>query len=486
MIDDLTGSGLLAEEKEVLFGGASPAMKALLSGTEKKKTPMQQHLLSLKEQEDLCEDILRNARTELYMSMRFLDIALSSFKFTPSAEGPVFATDGYRLLYHPEKLLAIFYESRIPVNRAYMHMLLHCLFCHPDGRGNRAKEYWDLACDIAVESILDRLPHRCVHVQPKMFRADVYQRLKAMRPVLNAESIYQDLQEMELSEKQYERLVLEFFVDDHRIWEENEGPKAEMPNRKKDWDEKREKMQAEMEYVGKEAAEEARDLLNAVRMENRERYDYRRFLRQFSVMKETLRVDTDSFDYIYYNYGMEMYGNMPLIEHLETKEEKRIEDFVIVIDTSLSCSGDLVRRFLSQTYEVLSAQESFFRKIHVHILQCDEKVQSDTLITNGQELAEYMDHLEIRGLGGTDFRPAFAYVDRLLSAGEFTKLKGLIYFTDGYGIYPVQMPSYDTAFVFLKDDYSDIEVPSWAIKLILDPEDLKGEHCRNEYKKSER
>ena len=34
------------------------------------------------------------------------------------------------------------------------------------------------------------------------------------------------------------------------------------------------------------------------------------------------------------------------------------------------------------------------------------------------------------------------------------------------------MPSYDTAFIFMKDDYRDVDVPAWAIKIILDPDDL--------------
>jgi len=34
------------------------------------------------------------------------------------------------------------------------------------------------------------------------------------------------------------------------------------------------------------------------------------------------------------------------------------------------------------------------------------------------------------------------------------------------------MPSYDTVFVFMRDDYSDADVPSWAMKLILGPEEL--------------
>lgn len=72
-----------------------------------------------------------------------------------------------------------------------------------------------------------------------------------------------------------------------------------------------------------------------------------------------MQVDPDSFDYIFYNYGMTLYGNMPLIEPQETKEVRRIEEFVIVIDTSMSCSGELVQRFLEETFQVLSETESF-------------------------------------------------------------------------------------------------------------------------------
>lgn len=75
-----------------------------------------------------------------------------------------------------------------------------------------------------------------------------------------------------------------------------------------------------------------------------------------------MQVDMDSFDPIYYHFGMETYGNMPLIEPLETKEMKKIEDFVIVIDTSMSCNGSLIRRFLEETYSVLAESESFFPK----------------------------------------------------------------------------------------------------------------------------
>lgn len=53
----------------------------------------------------------------------------------------------------------------------------------------------------------------------------------------------------------------------------------------------------------------------------------------------------------------------------------------------------------------------------------------------------------------------------------FSNLKGLLYFTDGKGIYPAKKPPYETAFVFMKEDYEDTQVPSWAMKLILEEED---------------
>ena len=69
-------------------------------------------------------------------------------------------------------------------------------------------------------------------------------------------------------------------------------------------------------------------------------------------------------------------------------------------------------------------------------------------------------------------RPVFRYVDDLIRAGEFTNLKGMIYFTDGQGVFPDHPPAYDAAFVFVNDDYVSPDVPVWAIKLVLQREEL--------------
>ena len=52
-----------------------------------------------------------------------------------------------------------------------------------------------------------------------------------------------------------------------------------------------------------------------------------------------------------------------------------------------------------------------------------------------EELAQFMEDFALRGSGGTDFRPVFQYVDKLIAERAFQNLKGLIYFTDGYGTF---------------------------------------------------
>ena len=74
---------------------------------------------------------------------------------------------------------------------------------------------------------------------------------------------------------------------------------------------------------------------------------------------------------------------------------------------------------------------------------------------------------------GTDFRPVFEYVNQLNDNGHFENLKGLIYFTDGYGIFPEKMPDYDVIFAFLNEDEGKVKVPSWAIKAVMEDEILE-------------
>ena len=101
-------------------------------------------------------------------------------------------------------------------------------------------------------------------------------------------------------------------------------------------------------------------------------------------------------------------------------------------------------------------------------MECDDVVQHEILIGSLEELQSYCNAFEVKGGYGTDFRPVFAYVADLIKRRELTNLKGLIYFTDGHGIYPKSATPYITAFAFLEDEeFDDSNVPEWAMRVYL-------------------
>ena len=131
----------------------------------------------------------------------------------------------------------------------------------------------------------------------------------------------------------------------------------------------------------------------------RDRYDYGELLRRFTVMGEDMQVNDDEFDYIYYTYGLSTYGDMPLVEPLEYKDARKVKEFVIAIDTSASCRGEIVREFIRRTYSILKGTEHFFQKINIHIIQCDNDVRSDTKIVSQEDFEDFMKNGKLKEIG---------------------------------------------------------------------------------------
>ena len=111
--------------------------------------------------QELGSQILSAARDELYMGMRFLDVALSSFIYQMDTTVSTFGTDGVMMYFHPQKLGGLYRQNRILVNRGYLHMVFHCIFRHLWKKGYDQR-YWDLSCDIAAEHLIDANFHRSV------------------------------------------------------------------------------------------------------------------------------------------------------------------------------------------------------------------------------------------------------------------------------------------------------------------------------------
>jgi predicted metal-dependent peptidase len=456
---------------------------------------------AIKGADKLARGILTFSRDALLVSLRFLDMSINQLKLQRMDEIPTIATDGQFLYYNPWHVLQNFKLQKENSIRDYLHVIYHCLFHHPFINRLVHQGCWDLACDIATENAINDLGLKSVANARQDRQTKVIAALKESLKLITAEKIYRYYLDQNLSDEALESIRSDFYADDHSIWykpleqkgssgqmvgsgdadDREKGSGAETPfgNLKEMmelWKQISERAQVDIETASRKWGDQKGGLHQGLNQLNREKYNYATFLKRFSVLGEVMQVNDEEFDLLFYTYGLKLYGNLPLIEPLEYKEVKRIKEFVVAIDTSGSVQGKTVQMFIQKTYNILKQTESFFTRINLHIIQCDAEVQEDFKITNSEEFEKYITSMQLRGFGGTDFRPVFTYVDQLIENKEFENLKGLIYFTDGYGTYPTRKPDYDTAFVFLDEDYVEVpDVPPWAIKLVLSTDDVMDE-----------
>ena len=480
----------------------------------------------------LAEEIIKYARNELLLSFRFMDLALCKLK-PESHESLSFSTDGRKLYFCPAHIFKLYKSGGGELNRAYLHSVLHCIFYHPFVDGAVDEKLWGLCSDIAVEAVIADMDMRSLDTASSSAIRHELDRIKKICPKLTAERLMKSFVKNKVDEEEIKRLSAVFHVDGHELWyingssssdEDGEGTKGDSSKEKfavekeggesccedegdeelsllkeadeggsergetagsfytennadrqsalEEWQQISQSMKVDLDTASKTWGDQSAGLVQNLTEINRERYDYAEFLRKFTVMGEEVQINDEEFDYIFYTYGLELYENVPLIEPIEYKEVRKIKEFVIAIDTSASVEGELVQSFVTKTYNMLCQQENFFTKINVHIVQCDTKIQECVKITNRDDFKKYIETMELKGFGGTDFRPVFNYVEELLDKGEFTNLKGLIYFTDGAGRFPEHKPPFDTAFVFVDEGYNSAFVPPWAIKLVLSPEEI--------------
>lgn len=441
--------------------------------------------------ERLAEQITDYVRDELVVKMPFFNRALLKmpvvfYEHFELEDGEIprgIGTDGHQVYCNKDVVLRLFRQEKGRLQRIWLHQVLHCLFRHPFEYEKLENRYWDLAADLAVENTILEMNLKDVLLPDDKSRRQILAQIRAKAGRLTAENLYHyfflHTDEADVWIRQahlFQQDIHTFWILDSLQQKRKIFPKNPHPGVNKvsqEWKELGISVQLDVQVFEKNRGMAPGSMSENLEGVTKDKYNYEEFLKKFAITSEEMQINQEEFDYIYYSYGMDLYGNMPLVEPLEYQDEKKIHDFVIAIDTSGSCQGATVQAFLDKTYSILQSEKSFFEDVNIHIIQCDSKIQTDVKITNREEFVEYLDDLEIKGFGGTDFRPVFAHVEELIQNRELQDLKGLIYFTDGMGIFPEKMPPYKTAFVFVKEGFGIPEVPPWAIKLVLKDEDLQ-------------
>lgn len=414
--------------------GASPEVPAYINPSIPSREEAAMEILSLLK--DQCSEA-------------FPSFAGAFCLLTPRAENSLTApvsSDGKYLYFHPERLCRKFVQDSSMTRLAFLHVHLHCLLLHPLQAFQGRQEDWDKKCDRQVNLLLEGnllppdwrpshgLPSPCWH--PDSHTPWYRKSARGSNEVPKAGSV-----------------SLSFLEELYTSWHPY-APSLDAFRSKKGSGKNRR---------GSSAGGSA----SSVSLLKRDRYEYRKFLEKFACPREELLLDPDSFDYIPYCYGLTHYGNLPFLEPLEYQEVNRLDEFAIAIDTSGSCSGALVRRFLEETWSILRQKENFFSKMKLHFIQCDSMIQEYRTFTGILEWEEHMASLKVLGQGGTDFRPVFTLLEEKIRQKEIQNLRALLYFTDGDGIYPREKPPFETAFVFLNAESQKQEIPPWAILLNL-------------------
>ncbi len=428
----------------------------------------------------LAKDALRYVRGRLKEKLPAFRAAFEIPKVVWTDQGS--GTDGETIYWKEDEVFALFSGRSEVLERQYLHLLLHGLYLHPLRDYSCTERIWHLACDLMTEYRIDRM-----HVEGFTWpipeeRSRCYRQIRESKIRFHERELSGWLSS--LAPERMEKLEEIFRRDNHRFWEAKEEKSRKIHEECAYREEKARRLTEavhrwrtvfeQMELREEEHRRQAGGSRGTVReqivLQKERAYDYRQFLKQFAVSQEELSLDMDSFDYIPYDYSRRMYENLVFLEPLEYKEMRRLLEFVIAIDTSGSCSGAVVRRFLTETWEILEEKENFFRNMRIHLIQCDCAVQEHVCVTCEEEWKAYLEKMEVKGHGDTDFTPVFRLVDQMKREGELSDLKGLLYFTDGDGIYPEHKPDYEIAFVFLNEELMRGKAPAWAQTLTLDIE----------------
>ncbi|MBR6037482.1 MAG: hypothetical protein IKP53_01780 [Candidatus Methanomethylophilaceae archaeon] len=407
----------------------------------------------------LGEEIMSLAADMLCLDMRFLVQSVISLDVdvVPGSGRPVIGNG--RVTFFEESVIADYRECNNLPARQLAHCAFHLLLGHS---GDEVSDAVSLAEDIVVEYVLDSLdtPHTAIPGRDERMYACERSFKRAGAPV---------------------PMLMEGHVSSLREWERGsyesmfrrDDPAFRAPADDGRWAEMAQQAMAETEGFIRKTGEGSNALLSVLRIRNRRRYDYRGFLRKFMSRGTAVGEDPAEFDPIYYTYGLSTYGNMPLVDSLESSERRMLKEFVIAVDTSGSTMRESVETFLEETFSALMLSCDG-KGSRLHVIQCDDMVRRDDVVGSKEDISELMSGFKLEGGGGTDFRPVFRYVDELIENGDLKNLKGLMYFTDGLGTYPEKKPRYDTVFVFCDDRCRSHEVPPWAMKLEVTTAELRG------------
>jgi predicted metal-dependent peptidase len=385
---------------------------------------------------------LSRARTQLLLNQPFFGTLCLRLKLEMSTSFPTMATDGRRLVYNPA-----FVEKLTPaeLEGVLAHEVMHCALAHHCRRGDRDAQLWNRAADYAVNPLLIgngiTLPKEAL-IDPSfadLSAEEIYPRLlKQGHDSGRAESPSQssaqwpdavgggngpgqapqsEPQETQSTEQQVQQQLQLPGKPDQPIpaqpgcfgevldvagEDEQPASQAELSRQMYEWAINAEQALRSAKACGREPGGVERPLEQARQSE----HDWRAILRDFIAATSPSDYRWAPPNRRFVSAGL----------YLPSVERSGVGDIVIVVDTSGSIGIQELEQFAGEINAIASEAQAE----SVRVIYCDAAVQGVQEFGPSEPIK-----LSPKGGGGTDFVPAFQWVEE-----NEIEPKCLVYLTD--------------------------------------------------------
>ncbi|WP_416768737.1 VWA-like domain-containing protein [Sulfurimonas sp. ST-25] len=363
---------------------------------------------------------LGKAKARLLLNSPYFGTLASRLELDTSEDIPGFLSNGLRLEYNPDYVEGLDDgECEFMLANGAMHAAL----VHERRQNGRMSWLWQLATDHAINTMLVQnnfaLPPQ-VNYDPRF-------------EGMYAEAIYAQLKD-EIKNEEYS----DDESNDTGFNENNQRKRDELKNAEGDHDPDKLRPQMEVENSVDESLFEHFE--KAVREMLEQQGDTPLGLERFFVPAKQSVVDWRSelfhalSRHLKSDYRMLPPSKKLLYNHIYLPSStSETLDIVIAIDSSGSVDEELLGRFIAEVESLLET----FADYRIELLVCDAKVQSHRQFYPGEPL-----RFELKGGGGTDFRPVFEWTERYAPMAPL-----LLYFTDCDGRFPDKEPLIDTVWI---------------------------------------
>lgn len=473
--------------------------------------PMEEYTKEEIVAKEIIDRCMKNIKRKVYDFV----FGLNLLKPVPVKDYIEICTDGENLFFNSSKIIQALRDKELAkIEQNIFHILMHGLLGHFEEKHRKDKRLFWAAMDIQVRRCMSLLYQNYYGYDEGEMSGFTYEQEE--REFVGEELYFKGVENKEIRRKICS-LGKRARMDNHNFWyfeksladiPENEDEsgddieKEELKRRErvvKKWSAARKLLYSiESEAAGKENKNEAFMQWQIEKQYNRIRGEYgtQNGNNEFTVktdrnssnsykqiMEEILKVcetvrEEDEIDKALYQYGLEMYGDVPLVEPEEMSEKKQMRTFIIAVDTSGSCTERQVE-FLREIIKIFDEIKEMTQIEHICYLECDTKIQREENYYNVSEFVRWGNKHTFRGGGGTAFEPVFEKADELIGKGE--TIDALFYLSDAEGSFPLEQPSYPVYFILDKEDvYNEIDmmsesdvrdyldIPEWVNILLVD------------------